>query len=216
MTGGNMISILNFSQHRNGINDRICEALEKGFLEKGMEYRYIRTRELKIGFCNNCRACMRSPGNELGTCTLNDDMQQLTASMLASDCIIVSAPINCYDLPSGMRVLLERMSIFCYWNDEMYAPKVRDTGRDIRGVLITTSALPGIMVPIVTRARKTFRLFAQPLQMKNVSYYHLGFKGRKADLTINNRDIGVVRRIINDLDARRKKSVRDSGVLSYL
>jgi multimeric flavodoxin WrbA len=211
-----MISILNFSQRRNGINDRICEALEKGFLEKGMAYRYIRTRELKIGFCNNCRACMKSPGNEPGTCTLSDDMQQLTASLLASDCIIVSAPINCYDLPSGMRVLLERMSIFCYWNDEMYAPKVRDSGRDIRGVLITTSALPGIMVPFVTSARKSFRRFAQPLRMKNVSYYHLGFKGRKSDMTINGNDMGAVRRIVNDLAVRGRRAIRDSGMLSYL
>ena len=194
-----MITILNLSQRTNGINDRICDALAKGFTERNVEYRSVRTRELTIGFCNNCRACMKAPGNDLGVCSLHDDMQGLMTALLESDGIIISAPINCYDLPSVLRIILERMSIFCYWNDEMYAPKVRDIGRDIRGVLITTSALPGIMVPLVTRARKTFKLFAKPLRMKKVSYYHLGFKGRKMDMIINRNDLDVVRRIVNNL-----------------
>ena len=201
-TAGGSITILNFSQRNDGINDRICGALAKGLAEKNVGNRHIKARELNIGFCNNCRGCMKAPGNELGTCSLNDDMQQLLATLLASDCIIVSSPINCYDLPSSLRIILERMSVFCYWNDDMYSPKVRDTGRDIRGILITTSAMPGIMVPIVTRARKTFRLFAKPLRMKKVSYYHIGFKGRKSDMAISGNDTVLVRRIVNELAAR--------------
>ncbi len=197
-----MITILNFSQRSNGINDRICDALAKGLAERSLQSRYLKTRELRIGFCNNCRGCMKTPGDELGTCTMHDDMQTLMTSLLASDCIIVSAPINCYDLPSSLRIILERMSIFCYWNDEMYSPKVRDIGRDIGGVLITTSAMPGIMVPLVTKARKTFKLFAKPLRMKKIRYYHLGFKGRKADMAITTNDLGVVRTIVNDLTSR--------------
>lgn len=194
-----MITILNLSQRSNGINDRICDSLEKGFAANGVACRSIRIRELSIGFCNNCRACMKSPGNNLGSCVLNDDMQGLTSALVESDGIIVSSPVNCYDLPSALRIILERMSVFCYWNDEMYSPKVRDTGRDIRGVLITTSALPGIMVPLVTRVRSTFKLFAKPLRMKKVSYYHLGFKGRVADMAINRRDQGVIGKIVQQL-----------------
>jgi len=196
-----MITILNLSPRVAGINDQICDAVIDGLSGKNVEHCYIKSRELNIGACNNCRSCMQSPGDTLGLCTMHDDMQYLTSSLLAADGVIVSAPINCYDLPSILRVILERMSVFCYWNDDMYAPKVRDVGKKIRGVLITTSALPGIMVPIVTKARTTFRLFAKPIGIKKISYYHLGFKGRKIDLLFNEKDRSAVRKIVNGFAA---------------
>jgi len=142
---------------------------------------------------------MATPGNDIGVCHLNDDMSLLVASILESDCVVVVSPVNCYDLPSIARIILERMSIFCHWGDDMYSPAVRDTGRDIRGILITTSALPGIMVPLLTRVRITFKLFAKPLRLKPIRYYHLGFKGRKVDNVYNQKDIGTVRKIAGRL-----------------
>jgi multimeric flavodoxin WrbA len=196
-----MITILNLSPRNQGINDQICDALVEGMTTNRVVHRYIKSRDLKIGVCNNCRFCMREPGNGLGVCTMSDDMKFLISALLDSDGVIVSAPINCYDLPSILRVILERMSVFCYWNDEMYAPKVRDVGRTIRGVLITTSALPGLMVPLLTKARTTFRLFAKPIGMKRIKYYHLGFKGRRIDQTFNERDLKAVRKILNGFAA---------------
>jgi len=147
---------------------------------------------------------MKSPGNDMGTCHINDDMPSLIDSMLNSDVLILSAPVNCYDLPSIIRILLERMSVFCYWSDEMRAPKVRDTGRDIKGVLITTSALPGVMVPILTKVKRTYKLFAKPLKIKKTDYYHIGFKGRKQDITFNDNDRNVVHTIISKLIKTKK------------
>lgn len=140
---------------------------------------------------------MQLPGDELGKCHLDDDMNELIRSILASRCVIVSAPINCYDLPSLMRVILERMSVFCYWPDASYSPAIRKMQNRIKGVLITTSALPGVMVPLVTRSRKTFRLFAKPLNITRIDYHHIGFKGRKADMLFTEKDRDTVMKIIN-------------------
>lgn len=196
-----MITILNLSQRINGFNDTVCSTIINLLEAQNQGYRYIKTRELEIKFCNNCRLCMKSPGNQLGGCHLDDNMSQLVETLLASDCIVVSSPINCYDLPSIMKIILERMSVFCYWSDEMYAPKVRDSGKDIRGILITTSAMPGFMVPFMTRARRTYRLFAKPLRIKSTSCYHFGFKGRRTDMPFSERDSRVLKKIISRLAA---------------
>jgi NADPH-dependent FMN reductase len=194
-----VITILNFSRRVGGINDAICADLERGLVVKGLHSRTIHARDLTIGFCNNCRNCMKVPGEELGECHLNDDMKGLLETILNSRCLIVSAPVNCYDLPSLVRVMLERMSVFCYWPDDKYSPAVRKMPREIRGVLITTSALPGIMVPLVTRVRKSFRLFARPLRVTKIAYHHLGFKGRKSDMIYTENDRRVVRNIVEKL-----------------
>lgn len=194
-----MITILNFSPRTNGINDKICDMLCDGFTETNVNYQCIKLRELTIHECSNCRSCMKSPGDDVGTCHLTDDMSQFIKSILQSKCIIMSSPINCYDLPSKLQVILERMSIFCHWSDDMYAPKVRLMPHDIKGILITTSAMPGVMVPLVTKARKTFRLFAKPLRVKRITYYHLGFKGRATDMTVTEKDKKTVRCIVEKL-----------------
>ena len=194
-----MITILNLSQRVNGFNDTLCSSITNLLDAQHQSYRYIKTRELKITFCNNCRLCMKSLGDQLGVCYLDDDMSQLVETLLASDCIVVSSPINCYDLPSIMKIMLERMSVFCYWSDDMYAPKVRDSGKDIRGILITTSAMPGFLVPLMTKAKKTYRLFAKPLRIKNTSCYHFGFKGRAIDMPFSGRDSRVLNKIIKKL-----------------
>jgi NADPH-dependent FMN reductase len=197
-----MITILNFSQRAEGINDTICADLAAGFAARGIPTRSIKARDLTISFCNNCRCCMKAPGTELGECHLDDDMKELLKSILESRCLIVSAPINCYDLPSLLRVMLERMSVFCHWPDSSYSPAVRKMPREIKGVLITTSALPGFMVPLVTRARRSFRLFARPLRVTKIDYHHLGFKGRKVDMNYTEKDRQVVRKIVSALSGR--------------
>ncbi|HIJ96403.1 MAG TPA: flavodoxin family protein [Desulfuromonadales bacterium] len=167
----------------------ICDALTKKLIANQEEVDYLKTRELNIDFCTNCRQCMKNPGNALGTCHINDEMDVIIKSALSAKSVVLVTPINCYDLPSIVRVMLERMGVFCYWGDEMYAPKVRDVGTNVLlGVLITTSAMPGIMVPLTTGARKSFRLFAKPLGIKKIRYYHLGFKGRKIDRSFTSKD----------------------------
>jgi len=194
-----MITILNFSPRVNGVNDTICAELQQEFAARSVETRYLKTRDLTIRPCNNCRLCMRAPGNELGECHYQDDMKGLLDTILQSRCIIVSAPINCFDLPSLVRVMLERMSVFCYWPDDRYSPSVRLTPNKIKGVLITTSALPGIMVPILTRAKKTFKLFAKPLRITRIDYHHLGGKGRKADMRVTEKEQLILKKIVNRL-----------------
>jgi multimeric flavodoxin WrbA len=196
-----VITILNLSRRAAGTNDTICDLLGAGLVAQGLAVQQIRTRDLTIQFCTNCRACMKPAGEVLGPCHLVDDVTELLKQLMASSTIILSAPINCYDLPSILHVIIERMGVYCYWPDDSYNPKVRKVQQDIRGILITTSAMPSIMVPLTTQARKTFRLFAKPIGMKRITYYHLGFKGRAIDLPFNDRDRRVVSKIISQLSA---------------
>jgi hypothetical protein len=81
-----------------------------------------------------------------------------------------------------------------------------DVGNNVLlGILITTSAMPGIMVPLTTGARKSFRLFAKPLGIKKINYYHLGFKGRKADRYFNKKDVEKILAVAKVICNIRKK-----------
>ena len=201
-----MITILNLSRRVAGTNDTLCDRLGAGLAAQGLAVQQIRARDLSIQFCTNCRACMKPVGEVLGPCPLDDDMAELLTKLMTSTTIILAAPINCYDLPSILHVIIERMGVYCYWPDDSYSPKVRKVQQDIRGILITTSAMPSIMVPLTTQARKTFRLFAKPIGMKRISYYHLGFKGRSVDMPFNDRDLRVVNKVV--------RAVADSTVSS--
>jgi hypothetical protein len=139
---------------------------------------------------------MRNPGHELGQCSLQDDMRGLLQRIMQSTQIVITAPINCYDLPSIFRLMLERMSVCCYWSEEMYSPKVRNPRKGIRGLLITTSALPGLMIPFLTHARKNFRLFAKPVGIDKIRYYHFGLKGRTVDMVLTEKDRRMIQKII--------------------
>ncbi len=194
-----MITILNLSPRKDGINDVLCQQLCDGLGGKDKTYQYIKLRDLQIKQCTNCRVCMKTPEDELGKCYLSDDMDALLKSILLSEKVILSSPVNCYDLPSIMRILLERMGVFCYWSNEMYSPKIRPISRKIKGMLITTSALPGLLVPVLTGVRKTFRLFAKPIGIRNIEYFHIGFKGRMVDMDFSEKDRRLVNKIVAKL-----------------
>jgi len=201
-----MITIINVSPRTDGINDQICDRLCKGIAPVTSEFQYIKLRDLSLKFCTNCRACMRSPGKELGSCSLQDDMAGLLQRMLQSKQIIISSPINCYDLPSLFRVVMERMGGCCYWSEEMYSPKVRAAPKGIKGVLITTSALPGPMIPFLTGARKTFKLFVKPLGIKKIKYYHFGLKGRTIDRVLKENDRHRIEKIVGYITGAFQKA----------
>ncbi|RPI77835.1 MAG: flavodoxin family protein [Desulfobacteraceae bacterium] len=194
-----MITIINVSPRIGGINDQICDRLCRGITSANIDFQYIKLRELSLKFCTNCRTCMRTPGKELGPCSLQDDMAGLLQCMLQSKQIIVSSPINCYDLPSLFRVMIERMGGCAYWSEEMYSPKVRAAPKGIKGILITTSALPGPMIPFLTGARKTFKLFARPLGIKKIKYYHFGLKGRAVDMVLKDKDRQMIEKIVKNI-----------------
>jgi len=194
-----VITILNLSPRKNGINDILCQQLCDGLDSNDKKYHYIKLRELKIKQCSNCRVCMKAPEETLGECYLSDDMDNLLQSVLISEKLIVSSPVNCYDLPSIMRVMLERMGVFCYWSDNMYSPKIRPIKKKIKGMLITTSALPGLLVPVLTNVRKTFRLFAKPIGVQNIEYFHIGLKGRRVDLNFTDKDRKLCNKIVDKL-----------------
>jgi multimeric flavodoxin WrbA len=142
---------------------------------------------------------MKSPEDALGKCYLADDMDNLLKTVLLSEKLIVSSPVNCYDLPSIMRIMLERMGVFCYWSDDMYSPKIRPIKKKIKGMLITTSALPGVLVPVLTNVRKTFRLFAKPIGVQHIEYFHIGLKGRRVDLNFTDKDRKLCNKIVDKL-----------------
>lgn len=78
----------------------------------------------------------------------------------------------------------------------MYAPKVRKLQQEIDWFLVTTSAMPSIMVPLTTKARTTFKLFTKPFGNKKTHFYNIGFKGRKSDMFFKVSDSKLVNKIV--------------------
>lgn len=190
-----MITILNLSRRMGGTNDHVCSSLVDKLTNSNQRYSYIQARDLSIEFCSNCRICMKFTGDALGLCPIKDDMAGLIDTIIASDVVVLVSPINCYDLPSILKIILERMSVFCYWEGEMYSPKLRNIGKDMKGILVTTSAMPSFMVPLTTKARNTFNLFSKPLRITKKHFFHICFKGKKSTMAFSEKDEVVVKKI---------------------
>jgi hypothetical protein len=54
-------------------------------------------------------------------------------------------------------------------------------------------------VPVLTNVRKTFRLFAKPIGVQHIEYFHIGLKGRRVDLNFTDKDRKLCNKIVDKL-----------------
>lgn len=135
------------SYRNGGITDQAVEAILAGAVSEGAETGIIRLREQPIEFCANCRSCTQTPGDELGTCVLDDKMAGFLATCSQADVLVVAAPVNMGTITAVMKRFMERLIPTADWPWGRPAPRRRrwiPKGR-IAAVLVSSCAAPSIL-----------------------------------------------------------------------
>jgi multimeric flavodoxin WrbA len=167
------------SYRRNGVIDTLVSEVLASAREHGAETEKIYLLDAHIEFCTNCRACTQKEGSEPGACVHDDDMSGILARYLASDAVVIGAPVNCYNVNALTRRFMERLIVFSYWPWGGKAPRLRKKDRGKKAVLVTATAMPSFFGRIFTGAERALKLTAQTLGAKPVSTVFAGMIAQK-------------------------------------
>ncbi|KAF0125478.1 MAG: hypothetical protein FD189_1571 [Elusimicrobia bacterium] len=168
------------SYRRGGVIEQAAEAVLAGAREAGAETRLINLADLKIEFCNNCRSCTQEPGGKRGACVLRDEMDALLDAADAADGIVLSAPVNCFNVTAIFRRFMERLLPYAYWPWGALAPKMRLRTRR-PAVLITSSAMPSLFGRVATGAMRALRGAAEGLGFRPAGTLFIGMASLRKD-----------------------------------
>jgi NAD(P)H-dependent FMN reductase len=171
---GKFIVAIVGSYRRGGTVDRAVATMLEAAREHGAETHVIHLTEQHIGFCRNCRQCTQEPGETRGKCSQEDDLEEILEEIETADAIVLAAPVNCYNVTAIFRRFMERLVGAAYWPWGSKAPVARTKERPRKAVLVTSSAMPGFLIPMATGAARALRLTASMLGARPIGRLWIG------------------------------------------
>jgi multimeric flavodoxin WrbA len=162
------------SYRKEGTMDAAVEAVLAGAREHGAATHTIYLTEQHIEFCQNCRACTQEPGTQRGACPQQDDMEAILREIEDADGVVLGTPVNCGNATAIFRRFMERLVGAAYWPWGQAAPKMRKKAGERKAVLLASSAMPGVMIPLFTGTMRALKTTAGMLQARPVGRMCLG------------------------------------------
>ena len=176
------------SYRKGGTVDSAVEAVLAGAREKGAETVTFYLTDKHVEFCSNCRECMQAPGEARGKCKQQDDMEPMLQAIEEADAVVLGSPVNFFNVTAIFRRFMERLVGFAYWPWGKPAPKARPTKAGKKAVLVSSSAAPGLLIPLVTGT-------AGALGAKTVGRLWIGLVGAKPHYELSPRERDKARRL---------------------
>jgi len=192
--GRKVIAIVG-SYRKGGTIDMAVQAILEGAREKGAETRTIYLTEKHVEFCTNCRRCTQAPGLQRGQCVQQDDLQAILDEVEAADAVVLGSPVNYWNLTAIFRRFMERLLGCVYWPWGMSSPQPRNTLPVRKAVLVSSSAMPGFCIPLLTGAARALHVTAKMLGAKTVAKLWIGLAGQKPQQQLSARTLAHARRI---------------------
>jgi len=97
------ILILSTSLRKDSNSEKLADAFLQGAQEAGHNARKISLRDLTIGFCKGCFACLKT-----GSCVIRDDAVEIAKQMHDADVLVFASPIYYYEMSGQMKTMLDR------------------------------------------------------------------------------------------------------------
>lgn len=120
------------SPRARGNTYRLVRMIEQRLRQQAdVEFEYLQLGEANLYPCRGCAVCLDRGEQH---CPLDDDRADIERRLLAADGVILACPVYAMDMPSVMRVFMER---FAY---SMHRPRFFDQ----KVLLVTTTGIAGI------------------------------------------------------------------------
>jgi multimeric flavodoxin WrbA len=192
--GSKVVAIVG-SYRKGGMTDAAVDAILQGAREKGAETETIYLTEQHLEFCTNCRKCVQASGAERGKCVIDDDLEPILSRIEAADVLVLSSPVNFYNVTAQFRKFLERLSGYFCWPWGQMSPKVRSKQRKRKAVLVASAGMPGFLIPWATGAGRALRIAAGLLGARPVAHLWIGLAAREPHPSLSRRTLARARRI---------------------
>lgn len=169
------------SYRRGGVTDTAVDAVLEGARGAGAETSKIYLIDRHIEFCKNCRECTQAGGTARGRCGLEDDMEWVLRQVESADALVLGAPVNYYNVTAIFRQFLERLIGYTYWPwGCRVGPLLRTKARPKRAVLVSSAAMPAVLIPWTTGAPRALKLAARMVGARTVGTLWIGMMGVEA------------------------------------
>lgn len=188
------------SYRRGGTIDTAVAAILEGARSAGASTETIFLTEKHVEFCTNCRSCVQDPGPERGKCVQRDDLESLLEQIDTADAVILASPVNCFNVTAIFRRFMERLVGYACWPWGRPAPKFRTKVRHMKAVLVASSAMPAILLPVCTGAARALRNTARVLGAKPVAKLWIGLAAQQ-EAHVPPRTLAKARRMGSKLAA---------------
>ena len=185
----NLILAITGSYHRNGIISQAVNLLVDELGNKGFQTEHLHLPDCHIEFCSNCRHCTLQPGTAPGPCAIDDDMDILIDKIEQAERLILAAPVNFGAVTAIYKRFLERLIPYAYWPFDKPYPDFRKKQITKKAVLLTATAMPGIMARFTTNAMHSLKFTAKTVGAKPADKVYIGFASgsEHPELTGKNR-----------------------------
>jgi NAD(P)H-dependent FMN reductase len=180
---------------KGGTTDTAVEAILEGAREKGAETHTIYLILEHLEFCTNCRRCTQEPGAERGKCPHQDNLEPILAEIEAADAVVIGSPVNQGNITAISRLFLERLGGFLYWPWGQAAPVARSKQARRKAALVSSCAMPGMLLPLVTGAPWALRKTAQLLGAKPVGHLWIGSAAQRQHDPLSERNLKRAREL---------------------
>ena len=162
------------SYRKGGIIDTAIDEILTSAMEEGAEVTKVYLIDKHIEFCTNCRTCTQYEGKKRGECVIADDMSTVLDEIERSDAIVLGSPVNFGSVTAVMKMFIERLVCFAYWPWGMNAPKVRNTLKVKRAVVVASSAAPALMARLMTKIVSQLKDAAGLLGARTIGVLFIG------------------------------------------
>jgi multimeric flavodoxin WrbA len=189
------------SYRKGGTVDTVVDEVLRAAREAGAETEKIYLIDKHIEFCTNCRECTQAEGTARGACPLKDDMEAILETVEGSDAMVLGASINFYTITAVMKKFAERLLGYSYWPWGMLRPKLRNTKRDKRAVIVISSAAPSIMTRLMTGSLKIMKAAAAMLGAHTIGTITIGIAANAPEARESTRVLKKARCLGKELAA---------------
>jgi multimeric flavodoxin WrbA len=180
---------------KGGVIDNAVDEILAAAGEDGAETEKIYLLDKHIEFCTNCRHCTQKEGPTRGECPINDDMNAILDSIGRSDAIVLASPMNFWTVTAIMKRFIERLVCYAYWPWGKTGPKMRNTRKYKRAVLVYSSAAPSIIARLLTRITGLLKTAAGLLGAQTIGVLSIGFAAGQPHQEISRRTKTKARRL---------------------
>ena len=168
------------SYRRGGITDSAVDAVLEGARTAGAETKKIYLMDRDIRFCRNCRKCTQAGGVARGKCDQPDGLEGLLQEIESADGLVLSSPVNYFNVTALFRQFMERLLGYMYWPwGSRLGPVLRAKRTTKRSVLVTSAAMPAWLIPLTTSATRALKTTARMLGAKPVGKLWIGLVAKQ-------------------------------------
>lgn len=132
------ITALYGSPRKDGNTDLLMQAFLRGVRETGAEARELFLRNFTFSPCIDCGGCTAT-----GVCVLRDGMDKIYPHLIASDVIVLAAPVFFYGLNALAKAMVDRAQ--CFWARKYLLGRGlrQERGTEGRGILLCVGGAKG-------------------------------------------------------------------------